>query len=215
MLSWIIEFLGAMSLFVAISQLASNRLNLSIKIYQVQSIFLTLSIFTVGIAFNSFELYLSALFNIIIKVFLIPYFLFKIVEKIKIDREVHVYIGITNSLLISVPIVIFSFYITRKIHIPGDIVSLNLLPMSIGILFIGIFIMISRKKAISQIIGFLTFENGIMLAGTSITKGMPLIVETGVFFDVFVGVLMAGVFVYHIRETSLNIDTSKLSNLRE
>lgn len=215
MISWIIEFFGAMSLFIAISQLASNRLNLSIKIYQIQSLFLTLSILTIGIAYSSFDLYISSIFNFLIKVILIPYFLFKIVEKIKIDREIHFYVGITNSLLISIPIVIFSFFITKKIHIPGDIISLNLLPMSIGILFIGVFIMVSRRKAISQIIGFLTLENGIMLAGTSITKGMPMIVEMGVFFDVFVGVLMAGILVYRIRETSLNIDTSELSNLRE
>ena len=215
MIRFFVEFFGAMSLFLAITQLSSNRLNLSVKIYQAQSLFLTLSIFSIGIAAGEFELFLSSFLNFLIKVVLIPYFLFKILEKVKIDREVSMYLNITNSLLLSILIVIFSFYITNKIHISGEVIAHQIFPLSVGIILIGSFIMVVRKKAITQIIGFLTIENGILLAGTSLTKGMPMIVEIGVFFDVFIGVLMAGVLAFQIRTTVDSMDTSKLTSLKE
>jgi hydrogenase-4 component E len=215
MIKFLVEFFGAMSLFLAIAQLSSNRLNLSIKIYQLQSVFLSMSILFIGIVSSEFELYISSFLNFLIKVILIPFFLFKVVEKIKLDREVSMYLNITNSLLFSILIVIFAFYISNKIDITGEVIAKQIFPLSLGIIFIGIFIMISRKKALSQIIGFLTMENGILLAGTSLTKGMPMIVEIGVFFDVFVGVLMAGVLIFQIKTTVESIDTSRLSDLKE
>jgi hydrogenase-4 component E len=79
-------------------------------------------------------------------------------------------------------IIIFAFYISNKINITGEVIAKEIFPLSLGIIFIGIFMMLSSKKALSQIIGFLTMENGILLAGTSLTKGMRIIVEIGVFF---------------------------------
>ncbi len=215
MVKFLVEFFGALSLFIAIAQLSSNRLNLSIKVYQLQSLFLSISILFIGIAFNEFELYLSSFLNFLIKTILIPYFLFKVVEKTKLDREISMYINITDSLLVSILIIILSFFISTKIYISGEVVAKQIFPLSLGIILIGLFIMIARKKALSQILGFLTMENGIFLAGTSLTKGMPMIVEIGIFFDVFVGALMAGILVFQIKTTVDSIDTSKLSNLRE
>lgn len=215
MIKFLVEFFGALSLFIAIAQLSSNRLYLSIKIYQLQSLFLSISILFIGIAFNEFELYLSAFLNFLIKTILIPYLLFKVVEKTKLDREISVYISITNSLLISILIIILSFYLSIKIDISGEVVAKQIFPLSLGIILIGLFIMIVRKKALSQILGFLTMENGIFLAGSSLTKGMPMIVEIGIFFDVFVGALMTAILVFQIKTTIDSIDTSKLSNLRE
>jgi len=210
-----IELLGSLVLFFAIFQVATDRLNLSVKIYRVQSFFLALSILSIGIYSNYMDLYITAFLTFLIKVIAIPYFLNKVMEKVKIERESKPFINITNSLIITAFIVIFSFFITRKVQIVGEIIAKNIFDISIAIILVGAFIMITRKKALNQIIGFLTIENGIMLAGTSITKGMPLIVEIGIFFDVFVGALMSGILIYQIRGTIESIDTTKLSNLRE
>jgi|GEM_PF-2970867 len=130
MVKFLVEFFGAMSLFLAVAQLSSNRLNLSIKIYQLQSVFLSTSI-------------------------LFIYFLFKVVEKIKLDREVSMYLNITNSLLFfSILIIIFAFYISNKINITGEVIAKQIFPLSLGIIFIGIFMMFSRKKPYLRLLVF-------------------------------------------------------------
>ena len=89
----------------------------------------------------------------------------------------------------------------------------RVLPVSIAVMMIGLFIMIARKQAVSQIVGLLTMENGVFLSGLSITYGMPLIVEIGIFFDIFVAVLILGVFVFRINQTfdTISIDTIRSS----
>jgi hydrogenase-4 component E len=91
----------------------------------------------------------------------------------------------------------------------SDFAVFKVLPISIAVMMIGLFIMIARKQAVSQIVGLLTMENGVFLSGLSITYGMPLIVEVGIFFDIFVAVLILGVFVFRINQTfdTINVDT--------
>jgi hydrogenase-4 component E len=90
----------------------------------------------------------------------------------------------------------------------------KVLPVSISIMLIGLFIMTSRRKAITQIIGLLTMENGVFLSGLSITSGMPMIVELGIFFDILVAALILGVFVFRINRTFETIDIDTLRRLR-
>ncbi|WP_457641339.1 hydrogenase [Persephonella sp.] len=214
-LSDFIELVGAFVLVFAILQIASDRLFFSVKAYAVQSFFVAVSISAIALYTGFFDLYITAVLTFLIKVLIIPLLLIKLIEKIKIRREIEPFININYSLLITGTLVIFSFFVTQKVHISGEVVAKEIFPISIAVILIGAFIMISRKKAVTQIIGFLTLENGIMLAGTSITKGMPLIVEIGVFFDVFVGALMAGILIYQIRATLKDVDTAKLTTLKE
>ncbi len=214
-MSEFIELVGAFVLVFAILQIASDRLFFSVKTYAFQSLFLSISIFSIAVYSGFADLYITAFLTVLIKVFLIPYLLMKLINKVGVNREIEPFININYSLLITGVLVLFAFFITQKVHISGEVVAKEIFPVSIGVILIGAFIMISRKKAVTQIIGFLTLENGIMLAGTSITKGMPLIVEIGVFFDVFVGALMAGILVYQIRATLKDIDTAQLTTLKE
>jgi len=214
-MSEFIELVGAFVLVFAILQIASDRLFFSVKTYAFQSLFLSISIFSIAIYSGFADLYITAFLTAAIKVFLIPFLLIKLINKVGVKREIEPFININYSLLITGILVLFAFFITQKVHISGEVVAKEIFPISIGVILIGAFIMISRKKAVTQIIGFLTLENGIMLAGTSITKGMPLIVEIGVFFDVFVGALMAGILVYQIRATLKDIDTARLTTLKE
>jgi hydrogenase-4 component E len=90
----------------------------------------------------------------------------------------------------------------------------NTLAVAISVFLIGFFMMINRRKALTQVLALLTLENGIFLAATCLTYGMPLIVELGVFFDVLVAVLVLGILVYRIRESFESMDVSKLRRLR-
>jgi hydrogenase-4 component E len=210
-----IELMGAFVLFFAILQTASHRVDFSIKVYSIQSLFLSITIFVMGIYSNNAELYLSSFLTFAIKVIAIPYFLNKVTKRISIREKIVPYINMTNSVLITGAITIFAFFITKGDFASREFIARRVFPTALAVILIGVFIMIARKKAIIQIIGFLTLDNGIILAATSITKGLPLVVDIGVFFDVFIGAIMAGVLIYRIRTSFDSLDTSKMSNLKE
>ncbi len=215
MFSDFIELIGAFVLVLAILQISSDRLFFSVKVYALQSFFVALSIFVIGLYSSSNDLYISAFLTLLIKVIIIPFTLFEAIKEMKIKREIETYINITNSLMIISSIIIISFILTRYIDLGGEIISKKIFPISLSIIFVGAFIMVSRKKPITQLIGFLTLENGIMLAATSVTYGMPLIVEIGIFFDVIVGATMATIIIHHINETVDDIDERTVENFEE
>lgn len=215
MFSDFIELIGAFVLVLAILQISSDRLFFSVKVYALQSFFVALSIFVIGLYSSSNDLYISAFLTLLIKVIIIPFTLFEAIKEMKIKREIETYINITNSLMIISSIIIISFILTRYIDLGGEIISKKIFPISLSIIFVGAFIMVSRKKPITQLIGFLTLENGIMLAATSVTYGMPLIVEIGIFFDVIVGATMAAIIIHHINETVDDIDERTVENFEE
>jgi len=210
-----IELIGAFVLVLAILQITSDRLYFSIKVYAVQSFFVSISILSIGIYSSSFDLYVSSFLTLVIKTFIIPYALFKTIDEMKIKREIKAFVNITNSLLVISAIIIFTFLLTRYINIGGSVIAKEIFPISLSIIFIGAFIMVSRQKPITQLIGFLTLENGIMLVATSVTYGMPLIVEIGIFFDVIVGATMASLIIHHINHDIDDMDATSLSDFKE
>ncbi len=215
MFSDFIELIGAFVLVLAILQITSDRLYFSIKVYAIQSFFVSISILSIGIYSSSFDLYVSSFLTLVIKTFIIPYALFKTIDEMKIKREIKAFVNITNSLLVISAIIIFTFLLTRYINIGGSVIAKEIFPISLSIIFIGAFIMVSRQKPITQLIGFLTLENGIMLVATSVTYGMPLIVEIGIFFDVIVGATMASLIIHHINHDIDDMDATSLSDFKE
>ena len=215
MFSDFIELIGALVLVLAILQITSDRLYFSIKVYAIQSFFVAISILSIGIYSSSFDLYVSSLLTLVIKTFVIPYALFKTIDEMRIKREIKAFINITNSLMVISAIIIFTFLLTRYIDLGGSVIAKEIFPISLSIIFIGAFIMVSRQKPITQLIGFLTLENGIMLVATSVTYGMPLIVEIGIFFDVIVGATMASLIIHHINHDIDDIDESSVSDFKE
>jgi hydrogenase-4 component E len=216
-LSEFVEFMAALSLFFAILQTASHRLDFAIKTYTFQSLALSITMFLSVFYYFDYELILSAVLTLLIKAILIPNVMKKITEKIVEDESVKPFINFTYSILICVFIVIFSFYAMSNTFysVSSSSMMQKILAIAVAIIFVGIFLMFARKKALIQVIGFLTLENGIILGATSTVKGLPLIVEVGVFFDVFVGAIMAGILIFHIKDTFDSLDTSKLSDLKE
>jgi hydrogenase-4 component E len=104
--------------------------------------------------------------------------------------------------------------IYRPEHAPGSGLGHNMLAVAISLFLIGFFTMINRRKALSQVLGLLSLENGVFLATISLTYGVPLMVEIGIFFDVLVGVMVLGILIFRIRETFESMDVSRLRRLR-
>jgi hydrogenase-4 component E len=212
-----IEILAATILVTAFLIVSSRSLLFYVRLFAMQSFLLGLVALIVAVGFGETHILIAAVLTIAVKGFTIPIALKKVIEKIKVHKEVDFNINITTSLLVCTLLVILADSVGKPILEAQFVKGLPLsrvLPVSIAMMMIGLFIMIARKQAVSQIVGLLTMENGVFLSGLSITYGMPLIVEIGIFFDIFVAVLILGVFVFRINKTFDTITVDMIRRLR-
>ena len=192
--------------------LGSTRLYSCVRAFGIQSFLLACVAMVVGISTGKIDLYIVAFLTLIIKAAVIPYIFIYIIREIKVKREIDLYVGISPSLIIGGILVVISYYLIRSISVITELSSFAL-SASMSLVSIGLFIMISRKKAIMQMLGILIMENGLFLGAISLTNGMPLLVELGIFFDVLIGVLIMGILIFRINKTFETIDTDMLKNL--
>lgn len=192
--------------------LGSTRLYSCVRAFGIQSFLLACVASVVGISTGKFDLYIVALLTLIIKAAVIPYIFIYIIREIKVKREIDLYVGISPSLIIGGILVVISYYLIRSIDVITELSSFAL-SASMSLVSIGLFVMISRKKAIMQMLGILIMENGLFLGAISLTSGMPLLVELGIFFDVLIGVLIMGILIFRINKTFETIDTDMLKTL--
>jgi hydrogenase-4 component E len=130
------------------------------------------------------------------------------------QRESQPYVNIATSLILAGLLVLLAYAITRPLVLVSTLPTRGGLPLAMGLIFVGLFVVITRKKALTQIVGFLVLENGIALLAALGTFGIPLIIELGVFLDVLMGFLVMQVLVYHIQGTFETIDVDQLSQLK-
>ena len=193
----------------------STRMHTMVNYYAIQSLALGLVAAAIAYFTNSPQIYIVALLTIAIKALVIPRMLTYIMETIHVEREVELLISVPASLLASGGLAILAYFITEPIILHGAAISRNCLAISIAVVLIGFLLMITRRKALTQIIGLMVMENGLFLAAIALTYGMPMIVEIGVFFDILVGALIMGVFAFRINRTFETVDTGILRRLRD
>jgi hydrogenase-4 component E len=122
---------------------------------------------------------------------------------------------VPTGLLIGGALVILAFFITQPIIPLGFLLTRDSLSLALAIVLIGFFLMIARKHAVTQVIGFLVMENGLFLGATAAAYGMPLIVELGIFFDVLVGALIIGIYTHQMQDILENGDAGALTTVKE
>jgi hydrogenase-4 component E len=145
----------------------------------------------------------------------IPLILKKVIERSDVNRDLEMNVNVPSGLLICGALVILAFFITQPIIPLGFLLTRDSLAIALAIVLIGFFIMIARKKALTQVIGFLVMENGLFLGATAAAYGMPLIVELGIFFDLLVGAFIIGIYTHQLQDTLDNVDNSKLTTVKE
>ncbi|RJR15417.1 MAG: hydrogenase [Nitrospiraceae bacterium] len=210
---YVIDFLSVGILLTALAMNGLNRLESCVKAYTTNSWLLSLLIVSVAFMIGERHLYLAGIISLATKGVIIPLFLRKIVRQIKVTHEVEPYISNALSLTIS-GILVAVVYASLKEGIFVTGFSRNVLQISIAVILIGLFIMITRRKAITQVIGLLFMENGLFLAGFSLTLGMPTIIELGVLFDMLMGVIILGIFAVQIRRTFASADLDRMTTLK-
>ena len=156
----------------------------------------------------------SPVLTLIGKVMFLPWLLNRLVRRIQIHQEIEPLLNAPASMLLCGGLTLLGYIVARPFT-SLERLGNNTLAVAITLLLTGFFLMINRRKAITQVLALLTMENGVMLAAVALTTyGMPLVVELGIFFDVMVAVMVLGILVYRIRESFASMDTSKLNQLK-
>jgi hydrogenase-4 component E len=214
-----ITLMAALILVLQILMIAQRGLVTAIRAFGVQS-FLLASIATTIAYFNSApHIYAVAFLTLMLKAILLPVVLERMITKIDIRREIEPFVNVPISVIVSGLLTLLAYIVAESLHrpdVPAGPATLghNVLAVAIAVFLLGFFMMVNRRKALSQVLGLLTLENGLFLAAISLTYGMPLIVEIGIFFDVLVAVMVLGILMYRIRETFDSMDVSRLSRLK-
>ncbi len=159
-------------------------------------------------------LYFVAALLLLVKGVAIPRLLKTMERRFGGQRETQPYVNAAASVLVAALLVMVAYVVMRPLVAISDLPTRGAMPLAMALVFVGLFVVVSRKKALTQIIGFLMLENGIALLAVLGTYGVPLIVELGVFLDLLMGFLVMQVFVYRIHETFESIDVEQLSRLK-
>lgn len=210
------QTLASSAVFVFITVLlmaAAKRTSTCIVLFSAQCAIITAQTLAIAYANRSSEALIVAAMLLCVKVLAIPYVLFRIIDGLKAPREVTASTSSAQSVFIAAGLILMSFLVVQP-YVRTLQVHEDILAAAVALVLSGCFLMVSRKKALMQIIGLLVLENGIFLAALTGTFGMPLVIEIGIFFDLLMGVLLMGLFVFRIRDTFEHLDVSKLRRLR-
>ena len=211
----IVNLLAAVLLLLAFAMLSQRRVLSLIHLYTLQGITLVSANLVLGFVTNDTQLYLSAVLTLLLKVGLIPWILYKLVDRLNVKSDIEPLLNIPGTLLIAIVLVIVAFNVALPISQLASSAARGTLGIALACVLLSFLMMITRKKAIPQVIGFLSMENSLFFAAAAATNGMPMIVELGVGLDVLVGMLILGVFMFQIREQFDSLDIQHLDTLKD
>jgi hydrogenase-4 component E len=211
----IVTLMAALVLVLQIAMVTQRWIVVHIRIFAAQSLFLAMIAATIAWFNHAPHIYVAAALTVVVKVILVPILLERLVVRMKIHEEIEPIVNVPISVVISGGLTLVGYVVAESFYrpeMPG--LGHNALAVAISLFLIGFFNMINRRKALTQVLALLSLENGLFLAAISLTYGMPLIVELGIFFDVLVAAMVLGILVYRIRETFESMDVSRLRRLR-
>jgi hydrogenase-4 component E len=201
-------------LVTAYLMVGQKALFTAIRLFAVQSLFLAIVAATIAVSAGRHELFVMAALTFALKAMLIPWFLMRVIDRIGIHREIEPFLNVPASLLVCLGLTVVGYRVSTGFPEGAGGVSHHLIGVALSMLLIGLFLMVTRKKAITQILALLTVENAVFLVAVGVTSGMPFVVELGISFDVILAVLILGVLVRRIVDRFESMDVSRLSKLK-
>lgn len=211
----IINSLAALLLLIAFAMLSQRRILSLINLFAWQGLVLAASTFVVAYSTGQGHLYVSAFITVGLKVIVLPWILHRLIRKLNVKWDVETLINIPTTMLVGIGLVVFAFNLALPISQMAGTITKSTLGIAMASVLLSFLMMITRRKAVPQVIGFLAMENGLFFAATSATYGMPLVVELGIALDVLVGTLILGIFFFQIREAFDSLELKHLEKLKE
>jgi hydrogenase-4 component E len=210
----LVVLFAAGMLVTAYLMVGQKALFTAIRLYALQSMLLGGVAIAMGLTAHRSHLLASATLTIGLKGFVIPWFLMRVIDRIGIHREIEPILNVPASLLICLGLTVVGYRVSTGLADGGEGAAHHVIGASLSMLLMGLFLMVTRRKAVTQILALLTVENAVFLIALGATTGMPLIVELGISFDVIVAVLVLGVLVHRIVDRFESMDVSRLSKLK-
>ncbi len=211
----LITLFAAVILLLAFAMLAQRRVMPLIHLFALQGLALSLSTLVVAMTTDQPHLYWSAALTLAMKVLILPWILLGLVRKLYVKWDVESLVSVPTTMLVGIVLVIIAFNVAQPISLLSKTISRGTLGIALAVVMLAFLMMITRTKAIPQVVGFLAMENGLFLAATSATYGMPMVVELGIALDVLIGAIILGVFFFQIREQFDSLDIRHMEKLKD
>lgn len=211
----LLNLCAAVILLLAFAMLAQRRIVQLVDLFALQGFTLVLATLVMAGKTGQHHLFWSAGLTFILKVILLPWILRLLIHRLHIKAEVEPLVNIPTTMLIGLGLVVISFNVATPISLLSSTIARGTLGIALASVMLAFLMMITRRKAITQVVGFLAMENGLFLAATSATYGMPMVVELGIALDVLVGMIILGVFFFQIRDQFDSLDIHHMEQLKE
>jgi hydrogenase-4 component E len=198
---------------VSFMMLYQDRLYALLNVFALQAMVLALSVAWQAWAQGAPHLYITAAIALVLKAIVIPLALHRIIARLGIQRQIETVVGVGPTMMAGMALVALSMVVMLRVTPEADPLAREDLAFALSVLLLGLLMMVTRRNAVSQVVGFMSIENGLILAGTG-AKGMPLVVETSVAFSVLVAFIVIGIFLFRIRERFDTVDVQALDQFR-
>ncbi len=207
------HLLAGSLVLVSFMMLYQDRLYALLNTYATHALVLALSVAWQAFVQHAPHLYITALIALVFKAIIIPVALHRIIVRLGIHREIETAIGFGLTMLAGIGLVALSMVVMLRVTPGADPLAREDLAFALSVVLLGLLIMVTRRNAVSQVVGFMSLENGLVLAATG-AKGMPLVVEISVAFSVLIAFIVIGIFLFRIRERFDSVDLRALDRFR-
>ncbi|MCZ7564763.1 MAG: formate hydrogenlyase [Burkholderiales bacterium] len=207
------HLLAGSLVLVSFIQLYQVRLYALLNVFALHAAVLALSVAWQAYVQHAPHLYVTAAIALVFKAVFIPVALHRIIARLGIHREIETAVGIGLTMLVGIGLVALSMVIMLRVTETADPLTREDLAFALAVVLLGLLMMVTRRNAVSQVVGFMSLENGLILAATG-AKGMPLVVEISVAFSVLIAFIVIGIFLFRIRERFDTVDVHALDRFR-
>ena len=198
---------------ISFMMLYQDRLFALINVFALHAVVLALSVAWQAYIQDAHHLYVTAAIALVFKAIIIPVGLHRIIQRLGIHRDIETAVGIGPTMLAGIGLVTLSMVLMLRVTPEADPLAREDLAFALSIILLGLLVMVTRRNAVSQVVGFMSLENGLVLAATG-AKGMPLVVEISVAFSILIAFIVIGVFLFRIRERFDSVDVGALDDYR-
>jgi len=205
-------FAGGLVL-VSFMMLYQDRLYALLNVFALHAVVLAFSVGWQAYIQDAPHLYITAVIAIIFKGVIIPVVLHRIIQRLGIHREIETVVDVGPTMLFGIGLVALSMVVMLRVTAEADRLAREDVALALSVILLGLLMMVTRRNAVSQVIGFMSLENGLVLAATG-AKGMPLVVEISVAFSILIAFIVIGIFLFRIRERFDTVDVQALDRFR-
>jgi hydrogenase-4 component E len=207
------HMLAGSLVLVSFLQLYQDRLYALLNVYAVHALVLALSVAWQAYIQQAPHLYVTAAIALLFKAIIIPLALHRIIARLGIHREIEKVVGVGPAMLLGMGLVALAMVVMLRVTMEADPLAREDLAFALSVVLLGLLMTVTRRNAVGQVVGFMSLENGLVLAATG-AKGMPLVVEISIAFSILIAFIVIGIFLFRIGERFVTVDLQALDRFR-